>query len=102
MTYSRLHLLFRPRVQARISITFFSLQHVKGGFRQVPRHSSHRSRMSFAGAQPPVQPADVPLRVAPVIHGHGIRRFGKGPFQIPVRPCRVRSPLECTRGVVPL
>src|SRR5882757_4979320 len=92
MTSSRLHPHFRPRVEARISIDLFPLQHMKRRLRQVACHRSHSSRVSFAGPQPRVQPADVPFWITPVIYGDRIRRFCKSPFQITIH-IRSRSPV---------
>ncbi len=98
MTRSRLHLSGPTRCYCRISIDLLAAQHVKRGFGQMARYRAHRLGVAFPCAQARVELADMPLRAASVIHRHRIRRFRKRPFQ----PYRVRSPLECTRGVVPL
>ncbi len=96
MTASRLHPRSDP-VCFRISA-----QHVERGFRQMPRHRSHRLAMPFALTQPEIEFAHMPLRTALLIHRHRIPCFGKRPLQIPIR-IRPRSPIPypVTAGVHP-
>src|SRR5256714_13827548 len=48
MTESRLHLAGPTRCGSRISISLLPAEHVEGGFRQMPRHRTHRFVVSFA------------------------------------------------------
>src|SRR5713101_8189121 len=91
MTVSRLRLAGPTSTKSWILIHLFLPQYVEGGFGQMSRHCSNRFGMSLPLAQPPVQLADVPLRMAFVIDRHRVGRFGKGPLQISIHVRAQRS-----------